>query len=589
MIKPFVFPEGETVRMRWPAHAGTEEQVTLYREAIKAMRCLSKDHPHSFKSQAKIHCAYCGGAYKEKYGSEIRIHNTWLYFPFHRWYLYFYERILGKLIGRPDFSLPYWNWDDPQGMEFPEIFLTQYINVYRDLIKDGGDTVSFFGGPYIANNPKEDTTNPSAGSVENGTHTAVHVWVGNSKFTSKEDMGHFYSAGYGPLFYVHHANVDRMWKLWKDLGKVYQDEFPGHVEPKDRDWLDASYLFYDENEELVRVSNRDTIHLDKLKYNYPEIPIGVLQWRTSRPPKRNEADQMERSTLDPEVKPLSPVSFPMKLDKILKVSVERPHLDRIEEDKKKNEILKIERIEFTGNNEFVKFDVWAKGGVAGHEHGRRTEHNGVIGAKDRVRKSQSRRNQHRVYVEEASRRNIPRKKHKKCSKKMLGLDAEIKSDGLVEELKNNHAQASVIEKHAKYVPPQLRSMSRSEFVGTLGESNVEGIIGERSLIFQNGTGANKGNKQRIPVILAEREIQLIIIDKKWKNKDVVVFYFHDEFTWLKGAGLVTIIFGVNLFNWYQKLNKEKLDQGELAGSQTSVPGKYVIRRKWMMKKLALDQ
>ncbi|KAD4982890.1 hypothetical protein R6Q59_002547 [Mikania micrantha] len=59
---------------------------------------------------------------------------------------------------------------------------------------------------------------------------------------------------------------------------------------------------------------------------------------------------------------------------------------------------------------------------------------------------------------------------------------------------------------------------------------------------------------------------------------VAVFYFHDEFTWLKGAGLVIIIFGVSLFNWYkyQKLHKDKLDPGELAGSQTSVPAKYVI-------------
>ena len=30
-----------------------------------------------------------------------------------------------------------------------------------------------------------------------------------------------------------------------------------------------------------------------------------------------------------------------------------------------------------------------------------------------------------------------------------------------------------------------------------------------------------------------------------------VFYFHDEFTWLKGAGLFTIMFGVSLFNWYK--------------------------------------
>ncbi|KAI3783247.1 hypothetical protein L1987_42323 [Smallanthus sonchifolius] len=112
-------------------------------------------------------------------------------------------------------------------------------------------------------------------------------------------------------------------------------------------------------------------------------------------------------------------------------------------------------------------------------------------------------------VEEASRRNIPRKKHKKNSKKMLDLDAEIKSDDLVEELEteheNNHAQAAVTEKHAKCVPPQLRSMSRSEseeysqirkrvrgLLNRLGESNVEGITGEMSSIFQSISRSDGG-------------------------------------------------------------------------------------------------
>ncbi|XP_071705883.1 probable sugar phosphate/phosphate translocator At1g06470 [Rutidosis leptorrhynchoides] len=59
---------------------------------------------------------------------------------------------------------------------------------------------------------------------------------------------------------------------------------------------------------------------------------------------------------------------------------------------------------------------------------------------------------------------------------------------------------------------------------------------------------------------------------------VAVFYFHDEFTWLKGGGLVTIMFGVSLFNWYkyQKLHKDKLGVGDLSGSQSAIPAKYVI-------------
>ncbi|KAI3465875.1 hypothetical protein Pfo_022538 [Paulownia fortunei] len=56
---------------------------------------------------------------------------------------------------------------------------------------------------------------------------------------------------------------------------------------------------------------------------------------------------------------------------------------------------------------------------------------------------------------------------------------------------------------------------------------------------------------------------------------VAVFYFHDEFTWLKGAGLVTIMVGVSLFNWYkyQKLQKSKTSVGSTTDGATS---KYVI-------------
>ncbi|XP_022848648.1 probable sugar phosphate/phosphate translocator At1g06470 [Olea europaea var. sylvestris] len=60
---------------------------------------------------------------------------------------------------------------------------------------------------------------------------------------------------------------------------------------------------------------------------------------------------------------------------------------------------------------------------------------------------------------------------------------------------------------------------------------------------------------------------------------VAVFYFHDEFTWLKGAGLVTIIVGVSLFNWYkyQKLQTGEVSADGMGGPTTdNSPSKYVI-------------
>ncbi|PKI62870.1 hypothetical protein CRG98_016707 [Punica granatum] len=60
---------------------------------------------------------------------------------------------------------------------------------------------------------------------------------------------------------------------------------------------------------------------------------------------------------------------------------------------------------------------------------------------------------------------------------------------------------------------------------------------------------------------------------------VAVFYFHDEFTWLKGLGLLTIMIGVSLFNWYkyQKLHEGHSCEDEGEGSiARNAAAKYVI-------------
>ncbi|KAI4308047.1 hypothetical protein L6164_031165 [Bauhinia variegata] len=58
---------------------------------------------------------------------------------------------------------------------------------------------------------------------------------------------------------------------------------------------------------------------------------------------------------------------------------------------------------------------------------------------------------------------------------------------------------------------------------------------------------------------------------------VAVLYFHDEFTWLKGLGLFTIMVGVGLFNWYKYLKLQKGQTGEDdGGGSPDSATKYVI-------------
>lgn len=91
------------MKQRPSANRVSPEYIFKYNLTIDRMKRLPSDDPRNFLQQANIHCAYCNSAYDQPgQGSlDLQVHTSWLFFPFHRWYLYFYQRILGKLIGTP--------------------------------------------------------------------------------------------------------------------------------------------------------------------------------------------------------------------------------------------------------------------------------------------------------------------------------------------------------------------------------------------------------------------------------------------------------------------------------------------------------
>jgi len=54
-----------------------------------------------------------------------------------RLYLYFHERILGKLICDDTFALPFWNWDAPDGMHLPLIYADTSSPLYDEKREPG--------------------------------------------------------------------------------------------------------------------------------------------------------------------------------------------------------------------------------------------------------------------------------------------------------------------------------------------------------------------------------------------------------------------------------------------------------------------
>ena len=380
-------PQGK-VRIRPAAQAVDKAYLDKYNRTVELMKALPADDPRNFTQQANVHCAYCDAAY-EQVGFpniEIQVHNSWLFFPFHRWYLYFYERILGKLIDDPTFALPFWNWDAPTGMQLPSIYAdprsplydqlrnknhqpptlvdldfngterptsisANLIIMYRQMVSNGSSPRLFLGRPYRAG----DAPDPGAGSLENIPHNTVHLWTGDNTQPNFEDMGTFYSAARDPIFYAHHANIDRLWSIWKTLGGRRQDF-------TDRDWLDAAFLFYDENAQLVRVKVRDCVDTRKLHYDYQNIDIPWLSTRpTPRRPPVSRKSALNRIGV-PVAKAaggVPKVKFPVKLDKVVKTLVARPKKSKRskKEKEEEDEILVIDGIEFDKDVP-IKFDVF---------------------------------------------------------------------------------------------------------------------------------------------------------------------------------------------------------------------------------------
>lgn len=379
VIINFTFPDPTSapLRTRRPVHDAPED-VAKYARAVALMKALPESDPRSFRQQANIHCAYCTGAYRQVGHPELRVqvHLSWLFFPFHRAYVYFFERIAARLLGDdPDFAVPFWGWDVPEGMRFPEEFADpasplfdplrnpchappavvdldfgdveknftdeQQVRhnlrvMYTQMITNAPLPSLFHGQPYRAG----DAGKPGPGSVEVYPHNTMHGWTGDISRPNNEDMAAYYAAARDPIFYAHHSNIDRLWETWRALDP------DRHVDFADPDWLDTSFLFYDEDARLVRITVRDMLDASKLRYTY--AGVGLPPWLGARPTATPGMNRGRGGKL-------KSVSFPVSLDdKAVSVELRRPAALR---SRREEEVLVVEGVE-TDGAEFVKFDVY---------------------------------------------------------------------------------------------------------------------------------------------------------------------------------------------------------------------------------------
>jgi hypothetical protein len=287
-------------------------------------------------------------------------HGGWFFLPWHRMYVYYFERIVRKAVldagGPLDFALPYWNYGRPSpGNTLPIAFRTATLPdgtpnpLYLAAPLRRAAYMNGWGLPTTATSPaaalaESDFSSQLAssfgggpvgpghslgalGSLEVTPHGNIHVEIGGAAQPCSQGlMSRFECAALDPIFWLHHANIDRLWNVWRAIG--------GHANPATSGWLNNQFQFRDENGATVSLSGADVldtatqldyIYDDQLRI-FPRLPRPIeLQKRPPGPPP-----ELAAATEQPIVLTGSPVSTTLRVPEGVRRPLEAAVPDRRE-------------------------------------------------------------------------------------------------------------------------------------------------------------------------------------------------------------------------------------------------------------------
>ncbi|NLR16665.1 tyrosinase family protein [Pseudoalteromonas peptidolytica] len=225
-------------------------------------------------------------------------HGTWYFLPWHRMYLQFFEQIVAKTVvelgGPEDWTLPYWNYCDANNpalneneqlqalklpaefgaeqpnSDFPGLWMVERAHYKVSSKADASCEAAMqlknfttpipsqsFGGVRTGFSHDSGTF----GKLENNPHNLIHVDIGGA-------MGDPNTAALDPIFWLHHANIDRLWQSWIDQGRE---------NTSDPSWLNQAFEFHDANGKPVTVQVKQVLSTETLGYtyseNYPDVKV----------------------------------------------------------------------------------------------------------------------------------------------------------------------------------------------------------------------------------------------------------------------------------------------------------------------------
>ena len=245
------------MRQSLAVFAADPARVASLRKAVAAMKALPASDHRSWFFQAATH-AYSPALLaaeikrdpklksidKEKYWNKCPHFGQCSadFVIWHRAYLHFFEHHLRDAAGDPALALPYWDYTKSDQRIFPAIYAPDFLDpgktqpnplfhpnreksFTRGLLeisasigeapKTVGAATFFhevgipgFGGDHL------DSDRTQIGLLEQRPHNDIHLACGGVINSSNGAMAEITTAAFDPIFWVHHANIDRMWAEW---------------------------------------------------------------------------------------------------------------------------------------------------------------------------------------------------------------------------------------------------------------------------------------------------------------------------------------------------------------------------------------
>jgi tyrosinase len=277
----------------WGLGAGWNDTILWYAKAVRTLQSRPVKNRTSWWFLAAIHGVHPlvwqefdvvaattplpSAAVRRRFWNQCQ-HQTWYFLPWHRGYLAAFEAIVRDAVvtagGPDDWALPYWNYSDstrpnarllpaafdlpalPDGSDNPLRIARRFgsgttpieidpelvsLAALEDDVFTGGDSdiPPGFGGPetLFHHGPESETTN---GSLESLPHNVLHGAIGGvAPGGDPNDWRNFglmsmpITAALDPIFWLHHANIDRLWSAW------LRDAQEQHDNPDEAAWLDG--------------------------------------------------------------------------------------------------------------------------------------------------------------------------------------------------------------------------------------------------------------------------------------------------------------------------------------------------------------